>query len=681
MLKSSAERLQQVTISVCVLTANRPQLLLRLLQALTSQLTADDEIVVLDTDPLDANAEIVSAVQCKNIRYRAEKFVPFDFATARNTLLKTAIRDAAVFIDDDATPFPGWLDQVRENLSAHHASGGVTVSSAELPAWWDPAINWCIGLSPPGTIIGEPGYYPDTCNMAARMAMWNVNPLCTIPRSGRELYATGREDADWWMERRRHGDDVVLSYRQAVVHEVHEDRLQWSYVMKRAQLDGQSSWLRRPDIETASAIPWDLAHTAGVTFDKFCTTPFSPRKWVNDYVWMNRQWGLFKSVWKSPADVRPRHRQLAKELTKATAFQCKIRVTGLAFKAVKYLNHQQDFPASAPATLFVSADCLLGDSILLRPHIQALASTFPSSEVIVSARASQLMGGLAENVKVIPSSDASAYTTARLQSVSAAFVPYFYGGDYTLWRKHLSHIGSTFNCDVGFSGRRDYIFARRLVEKNLELHEHENLAKLFRLWPLASVPQPDPPPLSEQALQWHEQLLAQHGVTAPYVVVQLGAGYASKEWPLENWLQFLKLITQQVTLPVFIIGSENWKDAGDTVAKETGGQCISLAEKTNLDQLMALIAKAQFFIGGCSGPKHLAMEYRVPTFTLYSATEPERWGASRDYELHAYITALPQKLTGMETQGLRDDHRPRLLSPNSVFEQALSHYQRVTHQG
>lgn len=664
-----------------MLTANRPQLLLRLLQAILPQLGSDDEIVILDTDPLDANEEIAAAVKNRNIIYSAKKFIPFDFATARNALLKMASRDAAVFIDDDAISFPGWLDQVRRNLSGHFASGGVTVSSAELPPWWDPAINWCIGLSPPGTIAGEPGFYPDTCNMGARMAMWNANPLCSIARGERELYATGREDADWWMERRRQGDHVILSYRQAVVHEVHGERLQWNYVMKRAQLDGKSSWLRRPNIDTASAIPWDLAHIAGVTFDRMCRAPLSPRKWVNDYVWLNRQWGLFKSVWKSPSDIRPRHRHLVKELAKATGFQCKIRVTGLGFTTVKYLRKRRDFPSNTPQNLFVSADCLLGDSILLRPHVQALARTFPASEIIVSARSPQLLAGLSENVRVMPATDASAYAKTRVNSISAAFVPYFYNGDYGLWRKHLSSVGSTFQCDVGFTGRRDYIYAQRLVPKNLELHEHENLTRLFRLWPLASVAHPDPTPISEHAMEWHDQLLARYGISGPYIIVQLGAGYASKEWPLKHWIQFLKLTAHQIAAPVFLIGADNWKDAGDIAAAEIGHQCVSLAGRTTLDQLMALTAKASFFIGGCSGPKHLAMDYKVPTFTLYSATEPERWGASRDHELHAYITALPQKLTGMELHGLGDDHRPRLLDPERVFQQAYTHYQRIMHQG
>jgi ADP-heptose:LPS heptosyltransferase len=96
---------------------------------------------------------------------------------------------------------------------------------------------------------------------------------------------------------------------------------------------------------------------------------------------------------------------------------------------------------------------------------------------------------------------------------------------------------------------------------------------------------------------------------------------------------------------------------------------------------MAVISKASFFVGGCSGPKHLAMDYHIPTFTLYTATEPERWGASRDHDIHAYLTALPQKLTAMELHGLRDDHRPRLLDSEFASEKAAEHYYRVRRPG
>ncbi len=658
-------------------------LLRRLLKAVIEELQPNDEILVLDTDPSDENAAIIADLNSEQVNYSTLKLEQFDFATARNALLQKAGNAAVVFIDDDAVPFPGWLEQVRYNLQAHHAGGGVTVSSAQLPDWWDPAINWCIGLSPPGTVLGKPGYYPDTCNMAARKQLWDAHPLCSVKRETRQLYSTGREDAEWWKDRRLQGCNVIVGYRQAVVHEVHPDRLTWAYVMNRARLDGEASWLRRPAFETATAIPWDLAHIAGVVADKIARSPLTRKKWVGDYVWLNRQWGVFRSVWSAPLPLRPRHRNLAKELGKAMAFQGKIRAGGLAFNIVKRARNRHDFPISTPGSIFVSADCLMGDSILLRPHINNLAHTFPKAEIVLSAKSPQLLAGMPPNVKVLAPAEASSYIRQKVANVSAAFVPYFYDGDYALWRKHLSPVGSTFNCDVGFAGRRDYIYARRQVEKNLELHEHENLARLFSLWPLVNSVPPAPPPVSEFSRQWLDKILNRHGIGTNYTLVQFGAGYASKEWPLDNWIPFLDRFGKESGSPIIIMGAANWAEAGGIAEAKLrhNTKCLSLAGKTSLEQVMALVNGASFLVGGCSGPKHLAVDYGVPTFTLYTATEPHRWGASRDHELHAYATALPQKLTALELHGLRDEHRPRLLKPDYVVEKALFHYAKVMRRG
>ncbi len=681
MLKGNQEP-AWLPVCVCILTYNRDHLLRPLLDELKRQLRPVDQVLVLDTGSSDVTKQLVAALESDQIRYHTFQQEHFDFATARNKLLSLAAGNAVAFIDDDAYPFPNWLDQIRRGLQNHDAAGGVTIADGDVPQWWVPEINWCIGLSPPGTVLRVAGYYPDTCNMAANGALWTEHRFDVIRREARQLYATGREDAEWWMDRRLMGADASVNFRQAVTHHVHSDRLTWTYVKQRARNDGVSSWLRRPNYDAATAIPWDLAHIAGVVADKVALRPFDAQHRLADVVWMQRQWGKFMAVWQSPVTVRPRRREQVKQLAKAAVFQANIRAGKAVFLSRNILRHRGIFPPSAPRSIFVSAECFLGDSVLLRRHIQTLAVSFQNSTILVSCKYPALLQGLGDNVNAVPTSVASKLVRGGGEPVDAAIIPYFPFGDYRLWRAYLSQIGTTFNCDVGFSGRRDYLYARHTVYKNMELHEHENLARLFRLWPLRPTVKPHPPSVAEEDIEWAQRTLITAGITGEYILVQFGAGHESKEWPLDQWIPFLKEIAVKIGLPIVITGGLNWKEAGDIAVREvklSAGMLCTIGDTAG--QMMALVRSASYFIGGCSGPKHLAMAFDVPTFTLYAASEPQRWGAVENHHLHGYANALPQKLSGMELQGLSTHHRIRLLQAEVVADKAVRHFKSITPLG
>jgi len=674
------------SISFCVLTCNRDSLLQRLLEALHPQTQTGDEILVLDTGGSNATRAVVTAREFPRTKYHAEVMQPFNFAIARNRLLQLATCDLIAFIDDDAAPLPGWVEQIRGGLLDHLASGGATLASASLPPWWDPAINWCIGLSPPGTVLGQPGFYPDTCNMAARRDLFERYPFQVVQRKNGELYTTGREDAEWWSERRLGGLDVVVNFRQTVLHTIHPDRLSLSYIRQRARNDGAASWQRQPTRKAATDIPWDLAHIAAVVFFKFIRRPFDLRYRLADTIWMQRQWGKFVAVWNSAPELRPRKREQLFQLAHAAFFQAKIRLGHAVFAARIATRKKPFFPPTQPKHIFVSADCFLGDSVLLRRHIHQLGTCFPGARILVSARYPWLFSRLAPNITVQSTATATAWVTGGKFTPDAAIVPYFPFGDIGLWRKTLSPVGATFTCDVSFPGRRDYQFARRRVSKCMEIHEHENLARLFNLWHNAETraSAPPAPEIPQGGLGEAEHALNSCGLTGVqgYVVAHLGSGHLSKDWPAESWAHFLQLFSAEIRTPIILVGDSGWNERADAIvdgmaAAAASARIINLCGGS-VEYLAALVSQASFLIGGCSGPKHLAVEMGIPTFTLYAASEPERWGAADEHWKHGYVTALPQKLSGLELQQIDVQHRAKLLNPDSVARAAINHFVQVS---
>ena len=128
----------------------------------------------------------------------------------------------------------------------------------------------------------------------------------------------------------------------------------------------------------------------------------------------------------------------------------------------------------------------------------------------------------------------------------------------------------------------------------------------------------------------------QFGLEGPYICVHcsnswLAAGRtAHRSWPVDNWRELLDnwstLFPQHK--PVLIgTGAE-----AAMIAQIAEGHphCINLAGKTNLPQLMAVIASADAMISTDTGPSHMAAALGVPVVALFGPTQPLQTGPFAD---------------------------------------------------
>jgi len=86
-----------------------------------------------------------------------------------------------------------------------------------------------------------------------------------------------------------------------------------------------------------------------------------------------------------------------------------------------------------------------------------------------------------------------------------------------------------------------------------------------------------------------------------------------KNWSSENWNCLAKHVLSKGFIPV-ISGLK------ELVAFELPAGCINVQDKTNFDDLLAIMQKSQFAIGGSTGPLHLASLANVAHAV---------WGSSR----------------------------------------------------
>lgn len=125
-------------------------------------------------------------------------------------------------------------------------------------------------------------------------------------------------------------------------------------------------------------------------------------------------------------------------------------------------------------------------------------------------------------------------------------------------------------------------------------------------------------------LQQSERLQSAYG---PRVTLHLGAGSAAKRWPVEYWRELVRRLRDELDARVVLVGGGGERSTalallGDRpvpgVMNWTG--VLSIVE------LAAALAETDLFVGGDSGPAHLAAAVGTPVIALFSGTnDPQQW--------------------------------------------------------
>jgi ADP-heptose:LPS heptosyltransferase len=107
-----------------------------------------------------------------------------------------------------------------------------------------------------------------------------------------------------------------------------------------------------------------------------------------------------------------------------------------------------------------------------------------------------------------------------------------------------------------------------------------------------------------------------------YAVVSPSAGKPANRWPAEKFGR----LCAKLSLPVVVIAGASEKDIADKVVAHSRENAVSLAGRTGLKELIALIAKAAFFICNDTGPMHIAAALNIPVFAVFGPANPVRTG-------------------------------------------------------
>lgn len=115
----------------------------------------------------------------------------------------------------------------------------------------------------------------------------------------------------------------------------------------------------------------------------------------------------------------------------------------------------------------------------------------------------------------------------------------------------------------------------------------------------------------------------------PYAVLAPGTNWPNKCWPTTCFAELGDMLFDDGVIPVVIGGPKDAK-----LYKEIAGNMktppINLVGKTSLKELSYIIKQSRVFIGGDTGPMHLAAAVGTPVIALFGPTDPQRNGPYGD---------------------------------------------------
>jgi heptosyltransferase-1 len=165
---------------------------------------------------------------------------------------------------------------------------------------------------------------------------------------------------------------------------------------------------------------------------------------------------------------------------------------------------------------------------------------------------------------------------------------------------------------VGDDGSRPHV-----VEINLQLARSLGCSKngASPLIPLE---------IPSEAFDYVDDQLGKNNIAKP-ILVNPGAGWVTKLWPLRNYAQLLLRIHQELGHGIVLTYGPGEEDLVHEIQAVTAPHPIAAFPTTFL-QLAALCRRSRLLIAGDTGPLHLAVALGTPTVAIMGPTSPWRNG-------------------------------------------------------
>jgi heptosyltransferase-3 len=262
----------------------------------------------------------------------------------------------------------------------------------------------------------------------------------------------------------------------------------------------------------------------------------------------------------------------------------------------------------------------IGDFILTLPAMQALRERWPDStiELIGYPRVARLalVTGLVDRVDSLDRAGMAAFFSRRPEFTDrqCQFIRSF---DVIV--SYLNDPDGLVRQNLELAGAQQVLYGSPLVEgDHATAHLMKPLEELA-LFDEGQVPRLElPMDLRDQGLEWLKQRDLHQAVA-----IHPGSGSPRKNWPLENFVELARRLSETGKWSPFFIMGEADQETAEALAGHAPESCV-LAEEDLVD-VAAVLAGCDAFIGNDSGITHLAAAVGLTVTALFGPTDPGLW--------------------------------------------------------
>jgi heptosyltransferase-1 len=208
---------------------------------------------------------------------------------------------------------------------------------------------------------------------------------------------------------------------------------------------------------------------------------------------------------------------------------------------------------------------------------------------------------------------------------------------------------------VGMTHPRESVasmfYGRRVIPRGAHVID-QNLSIIERIaghpQPAPASPLPRDPGSEMRVCEWLRERRIED-----FVVMNPGAGWGAKQWPPERYGELANALSQHGLRTVINHGPGE-EDVAQKAKASSGGSAELFCP--SITDLISLTRRARLFIGGDTGPLHLAAALKVAVIAIYGPTDPARTGP---YGTRSIVLRSPASVTSHKRHR---DTEPGLLS-------------------